>query len=105
MCDDSVTEMKGVRLTSFLVQCSLWWLCVWGGKSHYKDGEKVVQCVRCCVGLKCHSPLQVVMYVNKVGPYFNPQETYHYYALPICRPSKVGHTPCGTGVVMTFFEV
>lgn len=33
--------------------------------------------------------LQVVLYVNKVGPYFNPHETYHYYQLPVCRPKKV----------------
>ena len=26
---------------------------------------------------------------NKVGPYFNPHETYHYYQLPVCRPDKV----------------
>lgn len=29
------------------------------------------------------------MYVNKVGPFFNPHETYHYYQLPVCRPEKV----------------
>ena len=28
------------------------------------------------------------LYVNKVGPYFNPHETYHYYQLPVCRPDK-----------------
>ena len=33
--------------------------------------------------------IQVPLYVNKVGPYFNPQETYHYYSLPVCRPEKV----------------
>lgn len=31
------------------------------------------------------------MYVNKVGPYYNPQETYHYYSLPVCVPEKVSH--------------
>lgn len=31
----------------------------------------------------------VTLYVNKVGPYHNPQETYHYYTLPVCRPDKV----------------
>lgn len=31
----------------------------------------------------------VTLYVNKVGPYHNPQETYHYYTLPVCRPQKV----------------
>ena len=32
---------------------------------------------------------QVFVYVNKVGPYFNPHETYHYYQLPVCRPDTV----------------
>lgn len=31
----------------------------------------------------------VTLYVNKVGPYHNPQETYHFYTLPVCRPEKV----------------
>uniref|UniRef100_A0A915IV59 Transmembrane 9 superfamily member n=1 Tax=Romanomermis culicivorax TaxID=13658 RepID=A0A915IV59_ROMCU len=39
----------------------------------YKNGEKVI------------------LYVNKVGPYSNPQETYHYYHLPVCRPLEVVH--------------
>lgn len=34
----------------------------------YKDGE------------------EVTLWVNKVGPYHNPQETYKYYSLPFCRP-------------------
>ncbi|EEC11341.1 endosomal membrane protein EMP70, putative [Ixodes scapularis] len=33
--------------------------------------------------------MQVMLYVNKVGPYFNPHETYHYYQLPVCRPNKI----------------
>lgn len=35
----------------------------------------------------------VTLYVNKVGPYHNPQETYHYYTLPVCRPEKVSLCP------------
>lgn len=35
----------------------------------------------------------VMLYVNKVGPYHNPQETYHYYTLPVCRPKKVSVGP------------
>lgn len=27
----------------------------------------------------------VVLWVNKVGPFNNPQETYNYYALPYCK--------------------
>lgn len=37
---------------------------------------------------------QVIVYVNKVGPYFNPHETYHYYQLPVCRPQKVSQLSC-----------
>ncbi|VDD92250.1 unnamed protein product [Enterobius vermicularis] len=33
--------------------------------------------------------LQVDVYVNKVGPYANTYETYHYYSLPFCRPKRV----------------
>ncbi|XP_065652076.1 transmembrane 9 superfamily member 1 isoform X2 [Hydra vulgaris] len=43
---------------------------------------------------------KVLMYVNKVGPYFNPQETYHYYSLPICRPDKVEHRSLTLGEVL-----
>uniref|UniRef100_A0A1I8FHM6 Transmembrane 9 superfamily member n=1 Tax=Macrostomum lignano TaxID=282301 RepID=A0A1I8FHM6_9PLAT len=36
-------------------------------------------------------PVQV--YVNKVGPYFNPHETYtYYYQLPVCRRATIVHT-------------
>ena len=28
----------------------------------------------------------VKLWVNKVGPYNNPQETYNYYSLPFCHP-------------------
>lgn len=47
-------------------------LCVFSGWAvGYKQGDNVT------------------LYVNKVGPYHNPQETYHYYTLPVCRPEKV----------------
>lgn len=29
---------------------------------------------------------EVKLWVNKVGPFNNPQETYNYYTLPFCRP-------------------
>eukprot|EP00894_Picocystis_sp_ML_P002601 jgi/Pico_ML_1/53118/g3726.t2 len=36
----------------------------------------------------------VKLYVNKVGPYNNPQETYNYYELPFCKPPvALGHKP------------
>ena len=30
----------------------------------------------------------VTLWVNKVGPYNNPQETYNYYSLPFCRKNE-----------------
>lgn len=29
------------------------------------------------------------LHVNKVSPYLNPQGTYHYYMLSVCRPKEV----------------
>ena len=42
----------------------------------------------------------VPLYVNKVGPYFNPQETYHFYSLPVCRPEKIEHKALTLGEVL-----
>lgn len=42
----------------------------------------------------------VEVYVNKVGPYWNPQETYHFYTLPICRPKKIEHRSLTLGEVL-----
>ncbi len=45
----------------------------------------------------------VRLWVNKVGPYNNPQETYNYYYLPFCRPKgrdKPGHKWGGLGEVL-----
>ncbi|XP_061877222.1 transmembrane 9 superfamily member 1 [Entelurus aequoreus] len=53
-----------------------------GGTLGYKQGDNVT------------------LYVNKVGPYHNPQETYHYYTLPVCRPDKVHHKSLSLGEVL-----
>ncbi|XP_056381788.1 transmembrane 9 superfamily member 1 isoform X2 [Hyla sarda] len=42
----------------------------------------------------------VVLYVNKVGPYHNPQETYHYYQLPVCAPTQIRHKSLTLGEVL-----
>lgn len=43
----------------------------------------------------------VTLWVNKVGPYNNPQETYNYYSLPFCRASKnAAHKWGGLGEVL-----
>ena len=39
-------------------------------KHHYNQGDKID------------------FYVNNVGPYSNPTETYEYYSLPFCKPTK-----------------
>ena len=45
----------------------------------------------------------VRLWVNKVGPYNNPQETYNYYHLPFCKPKeavKAAHKWGGLGEVL-----
>ncbi|KAG6475347.1 hypothetical protein ZIOFF_064565 [Zingiber officinale] len=43
----------------------------------------------------------VTLWVNKVGPYNNPQETYNYYTLPFCHPSEnPAHKWGGLGEVL-----
>ena len=43
----------------------------------------------------------VTLWVNKVGPYNNPQETYNYYSLPFCQPSgNPAHKWGGLGEVL-----
>jgi len=42
-----------------------------------------------------------MLWVNKVGPYNNPQETYNYYSLPFCRPpGHPAHKWGGLGEVL-----
>eukprot|EP00002_Diphylleia_rotans_P037417 TRINITY_DN8356_c0_g1_i1.p1 TRINITY_DN8356_c0_g1~~TRINITY_DN8356_c0_g1_i1.p1 ORF type:complete len:592 (-),score=81.51 TRINITY_DN8356_c0_g1_i1:447-2222(-) len=41
---------------------------------------------------------RVILWANKVGPYYNPQETYKYFSLPYCKPSpRVEHRTEGLG--------
>ena len=45
----------------------------------------------------------VRLWVNKVGPYNNPQETYNYYELPFCKPpgsQRPDHKWAGLGEVL-----
>ncbi|XP_022257010.1 transmembrane 9 superfamily member 1-like, partial [Limulus polyphemus] len=77
--------MEGVRgigvKSRIFVQLMLLFSSVVNG-STYKDGDKVI------------------LYVNKVGPYFNNHETYHYYQLPVCRPDKIQHKSLTLGEVL-----
>ena len=38
--------------------------------------------------------------MNKVGPYFNTHETYHYYSLPVCHPNPIISLPLKLGQVL-----
>jgi len=49
---------------------------------------------------------EVVLWVNKVGPFQNPQETYKYYSLPYCPPQKVVETSMeGLGEALQGYEL
>lgn len=45
---------------------------------------------------------QVPFYVNKIGPYSNPSETYEYYSLPFCPPAhkEIQHRHASLGEVL-----
>ncbi|XP_076064270.1 transmembrane 9 superfamily member 1-like [Oratosquilla oratoria] len=53
-----------------------------------------------CNGLSYKNGDEVLLFVNKVGPYFNPHETYHYYQLPVCRPKIIEHKSLTLGEVL-----
>ncbi|KAK9398266.1 transmembrane 9 superfamily member 1 [Crotalus adamanteus] len=57
-------------------------LAVASSETHYQQGSRVM------------------LYVNKVGPYHNPQETYHYYQLPVCSPTPIRHKSLSLGEVL-----
>jgi len=67
-------EHSGLRVAGRSLRLCVLVLCLlphFGWTVSYKQGDPVT------------------LYVNKVGPYHNPQETYHYYTLPVCRPKEV----------------
>eukprot|EP01113_Clastostelium_recurvatum_P047774 TRINITY_DN857_c0_g1_i1.p1 TRINITY_DN857_c0_g1~~TRINITY_DN857_c0_g1_i1.p1 ORF type:complete len:600 (+),score=185.13 TRINITY_DN857_c0_g1_i1:51-1850(+) len=39
----------------------------------------------------------VPFYVNNIGPYSNPTETYEYYSLPFCKPDVIKKKPTRLG--------
>ncbi|KAD4179411.1 hypothetical protein E3N88_28044 [Mikania micrantha] len=52
---------------------------------------------------KYQSDEKVTLWVNKVGPYNNPQETYNFYSLPFCRQdghAQAAHKWGGLGEVL-----
>ncbi|XP_066985365.1 transmembrane 9 superfamily member 1-like [Macrobrachium rosenbergii] len=57
-------------------------------------------CVIGCFGVSYKDGDEVILYVNKVGPYFNPHETYHYYQMPVCRPKIIEHKSLTLGEVL-----
>jgi transmembrane 9 superfamily protein 1 len=53
-----------------------------------------------CSASTFKSGQKVPVYVNKVGPYFNTHETYHYYSLPVCHPNPIVSLPLKLGQVL-----
>ena len=54
-----------------------------------------------CFLLQYKAEESVTLWVNKVGPYNNPQETYNYYSLPFCHQSEnAAHKWGGLGEVL-----
>jgi transmembrane 9 superfamily protein 3 len=49
----------------------------------------------------------VSLWVNTVGPYHNPQETYSYYDLPFCKPQdlEIKKRPSGIGEILEGHEL
>ncbi|KAI2649099.1 Transmembrane 9 superfamily member 1 [Labeo rohita] len=78
-------ECSGLRVAGRSMRLCVLILCLlphFGWAVSYKPGDPVI------------------LYVNKVGPYHNPQETYHYYTLPVCRPKEVHHKALSLGEVL-----
>ena len=65
----SCSQRISVRTVSLAALLLFWNQVVYGDErtQRYTDGEKIT------------------LWVNKVGPYENPQETYSYYSLPFCK--------------------
>nr|CAD47840.1 putative phagocytic receptor 1b [Dictyostelium discoideum] len=43
---------------------------------------------------------EVPFYVNNVGPYSNPTETYEFYTLPFCKPSSISYKKTKLGEIL-----
>jgi len=52
---------------------------------------------------------KVVLWLNKIGPFHNPQETYPYYSLPFCKPNiaedQLAKSQAGIGEVLDLDRV
>lgn len=61
-----------------------------------------------CLIAQYHDKERVVVWVNTVGPWYNPQESYPYYRLPFCAPDVVGikkKRPSGLGEILAGNEL
>ncbi|GAX29393.1 hypothetical protein FisN_16Hh167 [Fistulifera solaris] len=69
--------MKGFSRALFVLSTIVATVAADGSDHKYKPGE------------------HVELWVNKVGPYANPQEAYEYYTLPYCAPDTKHHPDQG----------
>jgi len=65
----------------------------------------ILYCVLCAVDAKKNHRYEiedeVPFYVNKIGPYSNPSETYEFYSLPFCQPPSIQHKHTKLGEDLT----
>jgi len=58
-------------------------------------------CAAAVAGTKYKDDEAITLYANKVGPFANPSETYHYYNLPFCQPEgDMEHRTHGLGELL-----
>eukprot|EP01117_Protostelium_nocturnum_P010038 TRINITY_DN3579_c0_g1_i1.p1 TRINITY_DN3579_c0_g1~~TRINITY_DN3579_c0_g1_i1.p1 ORF type:complete len:597 (+),score=172.45 TRINITY_DN3579_c0_g1_i1:59-1849(+) len=77
--------MKGINFGLFLLISTL--CVITFADNHYKDGELVT------------------LWVDKVGPFDNPQETYSYLSLPFCHPSQEKESRENLGEALQGYEL
>jgi hypothetical protein len=65
---------------------------LWSAKPPLQNHPFCVCLVEFCDGV------QVTLWVNKVGPYENPQETYPFYMLPFCKVRSLAMRSRGSGI-------
>ncbi|KAG1331108.1 putative Transmembrane 9 superfamily member 1 [Cocos nucifera] len=98
----SVVSLMGGLLPfgSIFIEMYFVFTSFWNYKVYYVYGFMLlVFLILIIVTYKAYDP--VTLWVNKVGPYNNPQETYNYYSLPFCQPSEnPAHKWGGLGEVL-----
>ena len=74
-------RMPSHAARTLLVSALIWWPALIGPAHFFASADEITH---------LYKPREhVVLWLNKVGPYNNPQETYSFYRLPFCRPEHI----------------